>query len=229
MIDYEAVIPKGTQIPVLDRDVLRLLLQQDKTYFPPGTQYRYSNSAYALLALIVEARSGRAFGRFLQENIFRPLKMTGTLAYEAGSSVVPHRAYGYSPAAAGFERTDQSLTSSVLGDGGVYSSVADLFHWDQALYTSSLVSRKMLKLAFTPGPATDHPDTGYGFGWYIGQHRGLREIWHRGSSLGFTTRIARFPDKQFTVIILANRNDANLAEFPHRIADAFLFPEFRQP
>jgi CubicO group peptidase (beta-lactamase class C family) len=223
LIDYEDVIPKGTAIPVLDRDVLRLLMQQDKTYFPPGTKYRYSNSAYALLALIVEARSGNTFARFLKDNIFRPLKMSNTLAYEPGLSVVPNRAYGYSPDASGFRRTDQSLTSSVLGDGGIYSSVADLFHWDQALYTDKLVSRKMLKLAFTPGPATEHPDTGYGFGWFVGQYRGLREIWHSGNSLGFTTRIARFPEKKFTVIILTNRNEAKLAELPHRIADGYLF------
>src|ERR1017187_1098425 len=61
LIDYEDVIPKGTEIPVLDRDVLRLLMQQDRTYFPPGARYRYSNSAFALLALIVEARSGNTF------------------------------------------------------------------------------------------------------------------------------------------------------------------------
>ncbi len=222
LIDYEDVVPKGTEIPVLDRDVLRLLLRQDKTYFPPGTKYRYSNSAYALLAQIVEARSGNTFACFLHENIFRPLKMTNTLAYEQGSSVVPHRAYGYSSAGITFKRTDQSLTSSVLGDGGIYSSVADLYHWDRALYTSKLVSGKMLRLAFTSGPATDHPGTGYGFGWFIGRYRGLREIWHSGNSLGFTTRIARFPEKQFAVIILANRSEAKLAEFPHRIADWYL-------
>jgi CubicO group peptidase (beta-lactamase class C family) len=223
LIDYEDVIPKGTEIPVLDRDVLRLLMLQDRTYFPPGTKYRYSNSAYALLALIVEARSGNTFARFLKDNLFRPLKMSNTLAYELGLSVVTNRAYGYSPDAGGFKRTDQSLTSSVLGDGGIYSSVADLCRWDQALYTDKLVSRKMLKLAFTPGPATEHPDTGYGFGWFIGQYRGLREVWHSGNSVGFTTRIARFPERRFTVIILANRNEAKLAELPHRIADWYLF------
>ena len=223
LIDYEDVIPKGTQIPVLDRDVLRLLLQQDKTYFPPGTKYRYSNSAYALLALVVEQRSGQTFARFLEQNIFRKLGMDHTLAYERGLSVVPERAYGYSPDGSGFKRTDQSLTSSVLGDGGVYSSVSDLCKWDQALYGDKLLSRKMLKLAFTPGPATERPDTSYGFGWYITRHRGLREIYHSGTSIGFTTRIARFPEKQFTVIILTNRNEAGIAEFPHRIADWCLF------
>jgi CubicO group peptidase (beta-lactamase class C family) len=223
LLDYEDLIPKGTEIPVLDRDVLRLLLPQDKTYFPPGSRYRYSNTAYSLLALIVEARSGNTFARFLQENIFRPLKMDRTLAYEQGLSVVPNRAFGYSPEAGGFKRTDQSLTSAVLGDGGIYSSVVDLYKWDQALYTDKLVSRKLLKLAFTPGPATEHPDTGYGFGWFIGQYRGVREIWHSGNTLGFTTRIARFPDKKFTVTILTNRNEAKIAEFPHRIADWCLF------
>ena len=66
--------------------------------------------------------------------------MNNTLAYEHGISVVPNRAYGYSAEGASFKRTDQSLTSSVLGDGGIYSSVADLYHWDQALYASKLVS-----------------------------------------------------------------------------------------
>ena len=223
LLDYEDLIPKGTGLPVLDRDVLRLLMQQDKTYFPPGTKYRYSNSGYSLLALIVEARSGNTFAQFLQANIFGPLKMKHTLAYEQGLSVVPNRAYGYSPDSSGFKRTDQSLTSSVLGDGGIYSSVADLYQWDQALYTDKLISRKLLKLAFTPATAAERADTGYGFGWFIGQYRGLREIWHSGNTIGFTTRIARFPNKHFTVIILTNRNDANIGEIPHRIADWCLF------
>src|SRR5208283_3760857 len=104
-----------------------------------GSSFRYSNSGYALLALIVELCSGQTFARFLEQNIFGPLKMTGTLAYESGVSFIRQRAYGYSADGAGFHRTDQSPTSSVLGDGGVYSSVADLYQWDQALYTRRLV------------------------------------------------------------------------------------------
>jgi CubicO group peptidase (beta-lactamase class C family) len=225
LADYEDLIPKGTQMPVLDQDVLRILMREDKTLFAPGSKYKYSNSGYSLLALIVEARSGNTFAAFLKENIFRPLKMNGTLAYEQGFAVVPNRAFGYSAKGGGFERTDQSLTSSVLGDGGIYSSVVDLANWDQALYTRKLVSAKMMKLAFTPGPATEHPETGYGFGWFIGKYRGLKEVWHSGNSIGFTTRIARYPEKKMTIIILANRNEANLREVPHRILDAVLFPE----
>jgi len=223
LIDYEDIIPKGTEIPVLDRDVLRLLMRQTQTAFVPGSKFRYSNSAYALLALIVEARSGSTFAQFLKANIFEPLKMKHTLAYEQGMSVVANRAFGYSPPGSDFKRTDQSLTSSVLGDGGIYSSVTDLYQWDQALYTDKLVSRSMRMLALTPATDTDHPKTGYGYGWYVGEYRGLRELWHSGNTIGFSTRIARFPEKRFTVVILTNHNDAKIADLPHQIVDRYLF------
>ncbi|PWU16795.1 MAG: serine hydrolase [Verrucomicrobia bacterium] len=221
LADYENLIPSGTSIPVLDRDVLRLLLTRDKTDFPPGSKYRYSNSGYSLLSLIVEVRSGQTFAHFLQENIFLPLKMDRTLAYEQGLSIVPNRAFGYSPKGSTFERTDQSLTSSVLGDGGIYSSVSDLVKWDQALYSTRLVSRKTLNLAFTPTCETDEPGIAYGFGWMIGSYRGVKEIWHSGNTRGFTTRITRYPEKRFTVIILANRTEADLKALPHRIFDLY--------
>jgi len=225
LIDYEDVIPTGTTMPVLDRDVLRLLLKQNKTYFSPGSKFRYSNSGYSILSLIVEVRSGMPFARFLKKNIFQPLKMNNSLAYEQGFSIIPNRAFGYTASGESFTRTDQSLTSSVLGDGGIYTSASDLFKWDQALYTAKLVSAKWLKLAFTPNPLpTDFPNSHYGFGWYIGEYRGLREIWHYGETRGFTTRVARFPEKKFTVVILTNRNDAKISELPHKITDLYLFP-----
>lgn len=223
LVDYEEIIPRHTTLPVLDQDVLRLLLSQEKSYFRPGARYRYSNSGYALLALIVEARSGKPFGRFLKEHIFAPLGMTTTVAYAQGRSVVPNRAFGYTRRGNRFARTDQNLTSSVLGDGGIYSSVADLYKWDQALYTSQLVSRKMLEQAFTPVVATEFPGSGYGFGWFIGQYQGLKETWHYGETVGFTARISRFPERKFTVILLANRTGAELAALPHLLAERCLF------
>jgi CubicO group peptidase (beta-lactamase class C family) len=221
--DYEDLIPAGTSLPVLDRDVLRILMKQEKGLFAPGAKFQYSNSGYSLLALIVESRSGLTFSAFLRTRIFQPLKMKNSLAYDQGLSVVPNRAFGYSTEANGFKRTDQSLTSSVLGDGGIYSSVLDLAKWAQALQTSKLLGPRLQQLAFTPGPQTDHPNTRYGFGWYIGEYRGLKEIWHSGNTIGFSTRIARFPEKKFAVIILTNRNDAPLAEIPHQIADLLIF------
>lgn len=224
LLDYEDLIPEGTTIPVLDMDVLRILMQQNKTYFPPGTKFRYSNTAFAFLALIVQKVSGEMFSAYLRKHIFTPLRMTNTLAYESGISTVPNRAFGYTQKGDTFARTDQSLTSSVLGDGGIYSSVRDLRKWDEALYGTKLVSRKMMKAAFTPGPNTKHgKDIQYGFGWFISEYRGLRNIWHSGDSIGFTTRIERFPDQKFTVIVLSNRHDAPISDIPHKIADLYLF------
>ena len=151
--------------------------------------------------------------------------MTNTLAYEEGLSTVSNRAFGHTLKSNVWLRTDQSLTSAVLGDGGVYSSVTDLAKWDQALYKTKLIGEPMLQLAFTPQTPTDKPGRSYGFGWYLTEYRGLSEIYHSGETIGFRTRLVRYPEKQFTVIILANRSDTKLDEFPHQIVDLVLFPE----
>jgi CubicO group peptidase (beta-lactamase class C family) len=213
---------------VKDKDVLQLLRRQNKTMFPPGSAFHYSNTGYAFLALIVEAVSGGTFANFLHDNIFLPLGMANTVAFESGISTVPHRALGYTAESTGtdhskaFRQTDQSTTSAVLGDGGIYSSTTDLFKWDQALYTEQLVGRGMLKQAFTASSSTsDAAGSGYGFGWYIGSHRGVPSVWHYGSTCGFSTRIERYPQKKLTLVILANRRDASLSEISRAITEMY--------
>ncbi len=222
LIDYEDVIPEGTTIQLSDRNALNLVRQQNKTYFPPGSDFRYSNTGYALLSLIVESVSGNTYADFLKRNIFSPLQMTNTLAYEAGISKVQNRAYGYAQEKNQFVPSDQSVTSAVLGDGGIYTSVNDLFKWDQALYTDKILSQKMLKEAFTvTSPTTDIENSGYGFGWYITKHRDTNLFFHRGNTCGFTNLIERYPEKKFTVIILTNRRDAEILDLGKRIFDLY--------
>jgi len=222
LLDYEDYIPQGTTIQLSDRDVLHILMQQDKTYFPPGTQFRYSNTGYAFLALIVEVVSGQPFPVFLKQHIFDPLGMAQSLAYVQGFAAVPNRAMGYVKEGDKFNPSDQSVTSAVLGDGGVYSSVEDLFNWDQALYTEKLVSKKMLDQAFTSASSsTDFPDSGYGFGWYVSKDRGTDYLWHYGSTCGFSTHIDRWREKHFTVIILTNRRDAAISDIARKIAGLY--------
>jgi len=222
LLDYEEVMPKETTIPLSDRDVLWILLQQDHLEFSPGEKYHYSNTGFAFLALVVEAASGQKFAAFLSENIFRPLRMRDSVAYEPGVSVVPQRAFGYVGEGDGFEFSDQSSTSAVLGDGGIYSSVVDLFRWDQALYTEKLVSKEALTEAFTPhSNKSDFDGSGYGFGWYLGTYRDTKHVWHYGSTCGFATKIERFPDRKLTVIILTNRRGANISGVPKKIADLY--------
>jgi len=216
--DYEDLIPPGRTEQLKDRDVLAILKSQEQTYFPPGTQYRYSNSGYALLALIVERVSGQDFAKYLRENIFAPLGMTNTVAYEKGVSSVPNRAMGYRQTDAGWEGADQSMTSAVLGDGGIYTSVVDYFRWDQALYTDQLVSRRALAEAFTPAKLADGTATNYGFGWRIEQRHGVTVIHHDGETCGFNNAVRRVPEQRLTVVVLTNR----AGEAARDIADRLL-------
>ncbi len=219
---YEELMPKDQTAQLHDLDVLNLLKQQTDTYFPPGMEYRYSNTGYAHLAMIVEKASGMSFAAFLKKNIFGPLKMHETVAFEEGKSTVRNRAYGYSKKGDAFERTDQSLTSAVLGDGGIYSSVEDLMLWDQALYTNKLVSEDMLHQAWMPSILASGKQSNYGFGWELGELKGLKTVRHGGSTIGFRTAILRIPEKKFTVIVLANRSEANPGAFADAIAELIL-------
>jgi CubicO group peptidase (beta-lactamase class C family) len=202
LIDYEDLMAEDTSQQLHDADVLRLLESANRTYFSPGTAYRYSNSGYALLALIVGRASSADFASFLRDRIFRPLHMQNTVAFEEGISSVSERAYGYSLANGAWQRTDQSLTSAVLGDGGIYSSIDDLAKWDAALYDERLLRAASLRSAFTPATQTDDPEVQYGFGWRITGE----SLWHSGETLGFRNCIVRFPGHRLTVVVLTNRD-----------------------
>lgn len=212
LVDYEDAMPESTTVPLLDKDVLRLLKNIDSTKSVPGSRFAYSNSAYALLALVVEQVSGLPFARFLKDNIFLPLGMNNTVAYERGISDVTLRAYGYSPdtlRSGQFTRTDQSMTSSVLGDGGIYSSVEDLRKWDAGLTSGSLVSAKTLEDVLSRHATVEEGKTWYGYGWFIGSVDGVPAYFHGGSTVGFRTFILRIPDRSLTVIMLFNRSDVS--------------------
>lgn len=234
--DYEDILEKqypntpDEKIPqILDAGVLKLLEQQTSGKFPAGSKWEYSNSGYAVLAMIVEKVSGKSFGEFLQDRIFTPLKMTNTLAYEKGKNEVPHRAYGHSKIDGVLRETDQSSTSAVLGDGGIYSSLDDLAKWDRALREHTLLSEAETQPALTPvrptGGAPKLPEgkpVSYGFGCFLDPYRGHRRMSHDGETIGFRTTIQRFPDDHLTVVVLANRADVDPEALALKVADLYL-------
>lgn len=217
IIDYEDVIPEGTTMQLMDADVLRLLEQQTTTYFPAGTSYRYSNSGYALLALILERVSGRSFSDFLRDEIFLPLGMKTTVAHVEGISTVPDRAYGYSREGNSWKRTDQSLTSAVLGDGGIYTSIDDLVLWLRALEAGRFAA------AMKPMVATDREGVRYGFGWRIS----AESVGHTGETIGFRNALVRFPDRKLAMVILTNRDEGHPADLIDSLR--FSFPKENRP
>jgi CubicO group peptidase (beta-lactamase class C family) len=144
--------------------------------------------------------------------------MRNTLAYVPEGPPVPQRAFGYTLVDGKWESTDQSLTSAVLGDGGVYSSIDDLAKWDAALYDDRVLSDASRKLAFTPWVKSDDADVAYGFGWRISGET----LWHSGESVGFRNVIVRWPKRHLSVIVLSNRNDPEPCRMALAIAAEFL-------
>nr|WP_240703578.1 beta-lactamase family protein [Thermomonas aquatica] len=212
LVDYEDLMAEPYPGQILDAGVLELLSKQNRLYFPPGSAYRYSNSAYALLSLVVERASGMAYPEFLRRRIFEPLGMHDSLAHVAGGPEVPHRAWGYSEIDGHWQRTDQSSTSAVLGDGGIYSSIDDLARWDAALYDDRLLGDAWRAQAFSPQAEVTGEDyqARYGFGWRISGDT----LWHSGETVGFRNVIVRWPRQRLTVVLLSNRNDPE----PYRTA-----------
>lgn len=215
--DYEDLMPKPYPGQISDAGVLALLEREDRTYFPPGSRYRYSNSGYALLALVIERASGMSYPDYLRQRIFLPLGMQHTVAYVAGGPEVPDRAWGYSRRANGdgWELTDQNAYSAVLGDGGIYSSIDDLARWDAALDDDRLLDERSRALAFgrqVPVPGDGPEPAFYGFGWRVSADR----QWHSGESIGFRNSYIRWPRQRLTVVVLSNRN----APTPHALATA---------
>ena len=223
LVDYEDLIPASRTTQLDDRDVLALLASKDSVYFAPGAQYRYSNSGYVLLGLIVARISGMSLPAFLRTRIFEPLGMSATVMHVEGSDTVPHRAYGYSPQGGGFVQTDQSVTSATLGDGGIYSNVDDLVRWDQALAGAALVDSITLALATTPPQLPAGATTDYGFGWWVDSYRGEPRWRHTGETSGFRNAIQRFPSRRLTVIVLTNRSSGEPQAIVERIVDRLLF------
>jgi CubicO group peptidase (beta-lactamase class C family) len=233
--DYEDFMPEpdpkrpveANQID--DAGVLEILKARKGGWFVPGTLWKYSNSGYVVLGLIVAKVSGRPYPAFLRERIFLPLKMTGTVAHVRGRSTVADRAFGYAKDGGRWRFADQSPTSATLGDGGVYSSLFNLSLWDEALRRHLLLTeeemRPALKPVRVPGKGPTGPDgrpADYGFGWFLDPWQGHARMWHYGETSGFRTAIHRFTADGLTVIVLANRTDVDASALAVKIAGFYL-------
>lgn len=227
------------QRQIQDGEVLELLRKAESGKFAPGTSWAYSNSGYVLLGLIVAKASGKTYGEFLRERIFAPLKMNHTIVYQKGKNKVASRAYGHSKEDGELKEADQSSTSATLGDGGIYSNLADLARWEDALRNHTLLSEKEMQPALTRVKLSDgsephwpteangdnlHPGkpVSYGFGWFLDPYEGHERMWHTGSTMGFRTVIERFHKENLTIIILSNRTDLDPEKLSLQVADILL-------
>ena len=193
-----------------------------KLKFQPGEKYEYSNTGYLVLASIVEEVSKQHFREFLKENIFDPLNMNNTLLYsykEGYDSDIPNRVFGYSlnEEKDGYELNDYHVVNDVRGDGGIYSTINDLFKWNMALLDYKVVPKKLLDEAWRVGTLNNGEDFGYGYGWVIGDSSKPKSVFHSGGWVGFVTYLYNEIDTKSGYVILTNDSSRVLADIINSI------------
>ena len=179
------------------------LLCSDPLEFASGSQFRYSNSGYSILAFIIEIITGKDYGQVLNEKIFTPLSMTQT---SFGTNPVNSKGYHWGKIEPNY------IIKNTAGAGGISSSVTDLLKWDEALNNDKLVSQTILSQSFLPRAAYDDWDADYGYGWMIdkkmfSQSKRHKIIYHPGTDFGYYSMFVRQPDKDNLIIMLSNNGD----------------------
>jgi len=192
-------------------DVLEILLDHEDVNFLPNEKFEYSNSGYVLLAMIAEIASGQPFHELLQDKIFNPLNMSSTRVYDESRPEIPNKAIGFTGLG---ERFEYNILTT--GEGGMYSTIEDLYIWDQALYSKPLVEPESLEAAFSGAILNNGERTNYGFGWAV---RG-NKVNHSGGFAGFRSFIMRDIDNQRVIILLMNKlTGINLGELSSDIQE----------
>lgn len=179
--------------------------KHDPFDFDPGEKWSYNNSGYLLLGYIIEKVSGQDFGQYLNETFFQPLGMHDTGVHDA-TTVLKLEATGYSHTDDGVRKAIDWNMSQAGAAGNLYSTVEDLYRWNEAVFTGELLSAQSMDVAFTPVQVDDEntAKVPYGFGWTVDENRGLRRIRHNGGLHGFLGSLVRYPGQDLTIAVLHN-------------------------
>jgi CubicO group peptidase (beta-lactamase class C family) len=196
----------------------------------PGERFEYSSTAYFLLGQVVQRVSGKSLREFADDEIFEPLQMEQTFFNDNVNGIVPNRADGYKPLdEGGFAIYMTNL--SWVGDGGVLTTLNDFLKWDKAFMTSGVPGGDEVEaLMLEPHPITIQTKdsgrlddgAGYGFGLNIGTYQGHRAHIHTGSWVGFRALYARYPDDNFSIVLMCNRSDARKGDKAGKLIDLAL-------
>ncbi|MBP9901037.1 MAG: beta-lactamase family protein [Verrucomicrobia subdivision 3 bacterium] len=191
-----------------------------KPDFAPGAAWKYSNSGYNLLGLIVENVSGQSYWQFLRDHIWHPLGMNATTDRNPGV-IITNRAAGYEQTNHVHINRDYDLTD-IFSAGAIVSTVGDLARWHGALDGEHLLTRESKLQMWTPARLNDGQGTSYGFGWFIQTLDGRRNIAHNGATSGFSASAQRYPDDGLNVIVLTNTDEMVAAVVAKKVAALYL-------
>lgn len=239
LLTHTSGIPNYTNAPNFFKDKARNPYTPEefvKTFsslpleFTPGEKFNYSNSGYFLLGYIIEKTTSKTYEQYLQEIIFTPLKMVNS-GYDHSDVILKNRAAGY-------EKQGKKIVNAAYLDmsipyaaGSLYSTVEDLYLWDQALYTNKLLSEKSMESLFKPYISVGRAS--YGYGWFIDEVDGgtgkVKIIGHGGGINGFNTIISRYPANKNLIVLLNNTGGTVLGEMNDAIKNILYNQPFNQP
>jgi CubicO group peptidase (beta-lactamase class C family) len=215
---YDALL-EASETPGNDA-VIRAISQLQEMLSEPGAEFYYSNTGYDLLGSLIERVSGQPYARFMDANVFAPLGMKNTFA-------LPNdRRFGGNTAESYDENGPYQADAldNLNGSGSIYSTVGDMYLYDQALYTEKLISQALLDEMFTSGVLNNGKETGYGFGFDVTTHAGYNYVGHQGNWLGFDAYYLRFPEEKLSVVVLLNLDYAeqDSGKIAFAVADLYL-------
>jgi CubicO group peptidase (beta-lactamase class C family) len=223
IVDHYNYVDKTLFKEFWDKDVLNAIKSVDSVYFPAGSAYRYSNTAFCILSLIIEHVSGDSFPEFIQKNIFKPLKMNNSDVIKPDFKI-SDRAFGYDFENDSFKISDarESLFFSTRGDGGIYTSIDDYLKWIMAIQNGNILDSNIIKEAQSAQfPISTTRNLYYGFGWFVAGSGDNKIVFHPGSNGGFRTIIVMIPSKKYSVVIFSNRTGIDLEDLVHEINKIF--------
>lgn len=209
-----------------DLDVLIAVMKMDSLYFPPGTRYRYSNTAYCLLALIIQRVIAFDYRECVRRYIFRELKMdhSDVIAAEISELEYPilHRAMGYSydSASKRFIQSDarENTFFTTQGDGGIYTSLRDYVKWLNGIRYQMGLFAEARRIQFM---IDSSKKLGYGYGWFVGAAQQPEVVYHTGSNGGFRAIVVTIPSEDYALIIFSNRTGIDLEKLAVEINRIF--------
>jgi CubicO group peptidase (beta-lactamase class C family) len=206
--------------------VLDIISRQTALNFAPGTDWSYSNSGYNLAAMLVARVSGQPFAEYTRMRLFEPLGMRHTSWRDDHTRIVKGRATAYD--------VDEGRLVTLMpfedvhGNGGLLTTVGDLLRWNEHLQAGRVVDQAFVQELETPGRLANGRSHGYGLGLRLGDYRGLREVWHSGTTAGYRAYLVRFPDQRFSVAVLCNVGSADAERLAHGVADQYLGAAFKE-
>jgi len=183
-----------------------LVSRQKNLNFTPGDEFLYSNTGYALLAMVVERASGQSLRDYAADHIFKPLGMAHTEFRDDHTQLIPHRAVGYQATATGFRLSQPEL--DVVGDGGVFSTVEDLAKWDANFESGRVGGKEGVAELEEPGRLNNGQTIPYALALTLGDMAGMGTFSHRGAYGGYRSAMLMIPSRHLDVITLCNTSGA---------------------